>query len=96
MPDEAEPPNIIERLQIRVVPRDSVPEDWHEISVPVHCADPVLITMWSTLKNCEAFGTLDNNYVTFWRRTVALTGKQLYRRQFGEPGRIETGCRQKR
>jgi hypothetical protein len=84
---------IIERLQIRVVPRDAVPADWHEITIAVHLHDPLLESMWNTLRDCEAFAVVTGSYLVFWRRKPELTGKQLYRKQFGELTRVNTGCR---
>jgi hypothetical protein len=49
-------------------------------------------SMWSTLKDCEAFATISGSYVTFWRRKPELTPKERYRKQF-TPGRVKTGCK---
>jgi hypothetical protein len=83
--EEAEP-NIVEKLGIRVVPESELGADWHEITVPVHLGDPHLASMWSTLKNCGAVGTLGKDgRITIWRQMPRLVyigkgkGSRVYR-----------------
>jgi hypothetical protein len=71
---EAEP-NLIQRLQIKVVPESELPVGYKPVTIALSLRDPDMQNMWANLRtDGGALATVKGDRITFWR----LTAKPAY------------------